>query len=181
MRDGSRPSYQELDDSTIRKAYFKHVEYLVNQFQPDYLVISIEVNELLLRAPQKWEGYKRLMADVSSKIKGAFPNLKIAESVSLHNWYQSTANDPAAFEREINNQIAQHDFVAISFYPFLKGLSSKAEFQAALDYLHSQVNLPIAFVETSHIAEDLIIPNLNVSILGNESEQNVYLETYQAK
>ncbi len=175
--DGTVPSYTNLDDTDLKNAYFKHIDYLVDAFNPDYLVIAIEVNELLLRSPDKWEGYKNLIVEVTSRTRQAYPNLQIAESVSLHNLYEPDVTDPSAFINAIFDRISQNDFVAISFYPFLKNLSTKAEFQAALDFLHSRVNRPIAFVETSQIAENLEIPNLNVSIAGNAAEQQLYLET----
>lgn len=174
--DGSTPNYTSIDDTDIKNAYYKHIKYLIEQFNPDYLVIAIEVNELRLNAPEKWQAYTNLITEVKGKIKQDFPNLKIAESVSLHNYYEPDVSDPQSFISDISNQINQNDFIAISFYPYFKNLKTKEDFQKAFDFLYSEVNLPIAFVETSHIAEDLEIPNLNVSIAGNEAEQSLYLE-----
>ncbi len=175
--DGTIPSYVNLDDDDLKDAYFKHVNYLVGEFDPDFLVIAIEVNELRLRSPEKWEGYKNLIVDVKSKIRLAYPDLKIAESVSLHNLYEPEVSDPSAYIDEIMDHVNQNDFIAISYYPFLKNQSSKSEMQQTLDFLHDKSSKPIAFVETGHIAENLVIPNLNVSIDGSESGQNLYLET----
>ncbi|WP_211341807.1 hypothetical protein [Ulvibacterium marinum] len=175
--DNTIPAYDNLDDTHIREAYFKHISYLLDAFAPDYLVIAIEVNELRLRSPEKWDSYTNLIFDVKTRIKQSYPDLKISESISLHNLYEPEVSDPQTYIGDIMDHVNQNDFVAISFYPFLKNLSSKTEFQEALDFLHSQAVPPIAFVETAHIAENLVIPNLNVSIDGNENEQNVYLET----
>ncbi|WP_420583246.1 glycosyl hydrolase 53 family protein [Reichenbachiella sp.] len=175
--DGTTPEYTHLDDNHIKDAYFKHVSYLVNAFSPDYLVIAIEVNELRLKSPEKWDSYKKLIHDVKTRIKQSYPDLKISESISLHNLYKEDVSNPQAYIDEISSQINQNDFVAISFYPFLKNLSSKADFQGALDFLHELTDLPIAFVETAHLAEDLVIPNLKVSIEGTENGQKEYLET----
>ena len=56
---------------------------------------------------------------------------------------------------EMANYMNHMDFVAISFYTFFKDLHTAVEFQGVFDFLHSRINKPIAFVETSHIAEDL--------------------------
>ena len=175
--DDTIPSYTNLDDDNIKNAYFQHVNYLVEAFTPDYLVIAIEVNELRLRSPEKWEGYKNLILEVRTSIKQAYPNLKIAASVSLHNLFEPDVADPETYITDITNHMNQMDFVAISFYPFLKNLNTTAQFQQAFDFLHTKTTLPIAFVETAHLAENLVIPNLNVSINGNEEEQRTYLET----
>ncbi|MEM9897525.1 MAG: glycosyl hydrolase 53 family protein, partial [Bacteroidota bacterium] len=175
--DGSLPDYNDLDDLQIKQAYFKHVNFLVDQFEPDYLVLAIEVNELLLRSPQKWEGYKRLMSEVTSKIKMDYPGLMIAESVSLHNYYEPDIADPQTFVDEISDHVNQNDFIAISFYPFFKNLKSANDIQQALDFLHANVTQPIAFVETAQLAENLVVPNLNLSIDGDADSQDLYLQT----
>lgn len=175
--DGEIPTYTSFSDTHIEDAYFKHISYLLDQFDPDYLVIAIEVNELRLRSPEKWEGYQTMITNVKQRVKQENPGLPIAESVSLHNLYEPEINDSETYINDIINHINQMDFAAISYYPFLKNQSTSEEFQTTLDFLHNRVTPPIAFVETAHIAENLIIPNLNVSIDGSTQEQNTYLET----
>ncbi len=176
--DGSTPSYSALSDTHIENAYFKHLEYLISKFNPNYLIIAIESNELLVYSESKWAEYKLLTGNIRARIKNAYPNLQLSESVTLHNWFEPNVANQADYISEISNYVNQNmDFAAISFYPFLKQQHTKAEFQQAFDFLHSEVSIPIAFSETSHIAEDLIVPSLNISINGNEIEQNIYLET----
>lgn len=176
--NGTAPSYSNLEN--LKDAYFKHINYLVDKFNPNYLVIAIEVNEFRLRAENKWSSYKTLIKHVKSKIKQAYPSLKVSESISLHNLYKPDIPNPTTYINEIISYMNQMDFVAISFYPFLKNLHTTTEFQEAFNFLHKHINKPIAFVESAHIAEDLIIPNLNVFIKGNAIEQNNYLETLLA-
>ncbi|WP_299229467.1 glycosyl hydrolase 53 family protein [uncultured Psychroserpens sp.] len=175
--DGTIPSYTNLNDIEIEDAYFRHIRYLVNQFSPDYLVIAIEVNELRLRNESKWNAYKLLIQNVKSRIKQLYPNLSISESISLHNLYEPNIDNPTEYIDEVINHMNQMDFVSISFYPFIKNQHSRNEFQQTLDFLHNRITKPIAFVESSHLAENLLVPNLNISINGNETEQNNYLET----
>lgn len=175
--DGTIPAYSELNDPEIEDAYFKHIQYIVEEFQPDYLVIAIEVNELKLNAESKWPGYKLLIQNVKSSIKQIYPGLKVSESITLHNLYDPDVADPTAYINEMVNYMNQMDYVSISFYPFFKNLHSQTDFQQAFDFLHSRITKPIAVAETSHLAEHLSVPNLNLSIEGNECEQNTYLET----
>ncbi len=175
--DGSIPSYTGLNDPHIQEAYTKHIHYLVTQFSPDYLVAAIEVNELWLGNRALWEDYTRLMAEVFAATKISFPNLKITTSISLHNLYDSTVENAEEYVNAILSHVNQMDFVAISYYPFLKNQSTIAEFQETLDFLHGNTSKPIAIVESGHIAENLIVSNLGVSISGNVTEQNVFLET----
>lgn len=173
--DGNIPSYTRMNDSHIEDAYFKHIDYLVGELEPDYLVIAIEVNELRLHSPEKWDDFTSLIASVKSRVKAKWSGLPISESVSLHNLYEpgATSNE---YVDDMISHMNQMDFVAISFYPYLKNLKTRAEMQAAFDFLHNRISKPIAFAESGHIAENLVIPNLSVSIDSDPDVQNDFLE-----
>lgn len=171
--DGTAPA---MEDPAIADAYYRLLVYLVDRFQPNYLVLAMEVNELLVRVPQKWPVYKSLITAVRSKIRTAYPQLPLSESVTLHNWFQPDVSNVAAYQSEMKDFVNALDFAAISFYPFLKAQHDAAAFQQAFDFLHQQVTVPIAFSETGHIAEPLSVPSLNISMNGSPCEQNAYLE-----
>ncbi|MTI88637.1 MAG: hypothetical protein FH748_11785 [Balneolaceae bacterium] len=174
--DGSIPSYTALNDQKIEDAYFKHLSYLVSKFDPDYLVFAMEVNDLKIKSEQKWSEYKVLAANIRMRLNSAYPNLEISESVTLHNYFNPEVNNPDAFISEVSSYINQNtDFAAISFYPFFKGLHTSADFQQAFNFLHTQVSQPIAFVETTHLAETLEIESLDLTIPGDVCEQMDYL------
>ena len=128
--NGNKPSYSSLSDSVIEEAYFKHVSYLVDELDPAYLVYSIESNDLFLKTPSLWEGFRMLMDNIGDRLKSKYPNLPMAESITLHNWYQSST-DPD-YLAEIEKIANGRDFAAISFYPFFKGLHSKNDFQEGI-------------------------------------------------
>lgn len=175
--NGEIPEYTLLNDAHIANAYYRHVTYLVDQLQPDYLVIAVEVDGLLQHAPEKWEAYKSLISNVKTRIKNDIPALPIAESVMLHNFYQPVYDDQQTVITEIGGYVNTMDFAAISFYPFLKGLDTAVEFQEALDFLHDHITVPIAFAETGHLSEDLTIAGFDLFIPGTQQEQHAYLQT----
>jgi len=176
--NGIIPEYSSLHDTIIENAYVKHLEFLISKFNPDYLVIAMEVNELKLTSETKWNEYKVLIKNVRNRIKSIYPDLPLSESVSLHNWYNANTENQTDFISDIKNHVNENsDFASISFYPFLKGLQTKAEFQKAFDFLHSEVSIPITFVETTHIAENLNVNSFNLVIQSDECEQKEYLET----
>ncbi|WP_340153665.1 glycosyl hydrolase 53 family protein [uncultured Marivirga sp.] len=179
--DGGIPDYAELNDQKIEDAYFKHLKYIANQLNPDYLIIAIEVNELLKNAPEKWDGYKLLMASIRSRIAEEFPSLNISESITLHNFYQPDVTNSEDFIEEIANYANAMDLVSISFYPFFKGLKTDEDFKEAFDFLHEQIEKPISFAETSHLSEDLTVESFNLSISGDQGQQNEYLKVLLAQ
>ncbi|HMQ06308.1 MAG TPA: hypothetical protein PKC30_03355 [Saprospiraceae bacterium] len=168
----SIPSYSNVSDSIIEHAYFLHLSHLIDEFIPDYMIISIEVNEFLLNNIQQWGEYKKLIANIRMRLKDAYPDLPLSESVTLHNWFGL----PEDIVREISTHAQQSDFVSLSFYPYLIGLNNKNGFEEAFQLLHNRITKPIAFVETGHIAEDLELAGLNFLIRGDICQQKDYLE-----
>jgi hypothetical protein len=175
--DGASPSYAAMNDLAIEDAYVAHLEYIVNQLNPDYLLMSIESNELLKNAPEKWSAYKLLAANVKARVQAIFPELPIAESLTLHNYFQPDVPDPEWYIDELTDYANAMDFVGISFYPFFSGLQTKEAFQSAFDFLHEQIQVPIVFSETGHLSEDLTVDAFNLFISGDQCGQNAYLET----
>ncbi|MFK8037264.1 MAG: hypothetical protein AB8B74_03155 [Crocinitomicaceae bacterium] len=173
--DGEKPAYTNLNDSLLVEAYFRHVSYLVDQLNPKYLVYSIESNELFVNSPSLWPAFRDAMDSVGAKLKLKYPNLEMAESITLHSWYKSSTEPD--YLSEVEKITNEGDFAAISFYPFFKGLNSKDDFQKAFDFLHSKISIPIAFVETNHLAENLVVDAYSLNIESDEKEQEDYLET----
>ncbi len=175
--NGESISYSTISDLEIEDAYFSHLCYLIDRFNPDYLVAVMEANDLLINgSQQKWIEYQLLMDKIRPRIRSKYPDLKISESITLHNFYNPEVDNPDDFIEELSAYMSKSDFAAISFYPFFKGLHSKRDFQKAFDFLHEQVNLPIAFIETTHLPEDLSISSFDLNIKSDECEQKDYLE-----
>lgn len=175
--DGSLPSYNSLADSSICEAYFQHLKYLVETLDPAYLVMAMEVNELYIHSPDKWNEYRDLVSQVKPRLKNLFPNLPISESYSLHNWFQPEVDDPPTYQTILRQTVNDLDFAAISYYPFFKGQHYPSEFQQSFDFLHSEVSVPIALVETAHLAQSLSIPAFDLNISSDPCEQSLFAKT----
>ena len=93
------------------------------------------------------------------------------------NYFNPETRNSEEFIAEITGYVANMDFAAISYYPFVKGQRNTNEFQESFDFLHKKVNIPISIVETNHLAEDLVVESFNVNISSDECEQREYLET----
>ena len=62
---GNPISYIRLNDIDIENAYFLHLKYLIEKFNPDYLVSAMESNELRINTTvDKWNEYKLLMGNI---------------------------------------------------------------------------------------------------------------------
>ena len=175
--NGSVPAHVTFNDPAIREAYLKHLVYLVDRLDPDYLVFGMEVNELLVKASAKWDSYQLLASFIRQSLKQKYPSLLVAESMTLHNWYNPGVADQQTFINKITAHAALSDFTAVSFYPFLRAYDSVDEYQSAFDFLHDHATKPIAITETGYIAEDLSVASFSINLKGNECGQKQYLET----
>jgi hypothetical protein len=175
--DGFLPEDASFDNDEVMSAYGRHLEYLIDKFNPQYFVFAMEVNELFIKDQVKWESYQRFSSEIRTRLKGKYPDLPIAESITLHALINPETDDAVSYHEAIRDFVEDQDFTAVSFYPFLTGLSEEFQFQTAFDFLHELISKPIAFVETNHLAETLEIEAFDLKIESDECEQKVYLET----
>lgn len=160
--------FKSYDDSTVAAAYLDYCERAIEYFQPDWLVIGIEMNEIIRSNPAAWSAYVRLHEQTYRALKIKHPKLPIAASCSLHNLFKGGDAMFAEWQR----LDAWNDFVAVSYYPFLA--PSRTE---PVDWLLAQLGAnpkPIAFVETNDSAEELPMPQAKVTIPGSPEKQLEY-------
>lgn len=166
------PMYGSLADQQIEDAYFNYLTAVLKDFSNvKYLVIAMEVNEFYLKQPDKWEEYKTLMSNLKPRVYELYPDLLISESISLHSLVDS---EDAEYVNEIFSYVNTMDFVAVSYYPFMHGVFSDMDIQADFDFLHENVTAPIAFVETTQIAEDLELQEFTLT--ADECTQKDYAQ-----
>ncbi|HKS35993.1 MAG TPA: hypothetical protein VJW76_02305, partial [Verrucomicrobiae bacterium] len=82
---GASPLPPELrgktyDDPLVKKAYLNYCRRSIEFFQPDYLAIGIEVNEIFSAGKDKWQAYVELHRHVYGELKKEHPNLPIFAS-----------------------------------------------------------------------------------------------------
>jgi len=171
--NGSTPAYDSLNQPNLIDAYFKHLDYIITELQPDQMVLALEVNEILRNNPGVWPEYLKMINEIRPLIKNKYPNLPLSESVTLHNLANASSTELQEVSHYINSN---HDFASVSLHPHLGGLNDLTSYRQALQTLNANITLPIAVVETSALAEDLIVPNLSINIPADEQFQKALLE-----
>lgn len=170
--NGNFPNVNSIDDPSIVDAYLRYISYYIYRLTPQYVVLSMDSNELLLNNKTIWSGYKALLTKIRIKAQNEFPEIKFSQSVSLHYWENPPVNDVAAYNAEIQGLYNGYDFVAVSYFPFLTDLHKRKEFQKSFDFLNEHVNLPIAIVKSGYLANNLDGSTIdNIEIEENEQEK----------
>lgn len=183
LADDSLPLPDELkgrpyDDPLVKKAYLNYCRRMVEFFEPDYLAIGIESNELFYEAgPEVWGSYVSLHKHVYQALKEQNPQLPIFASFSVHNMLNVKGEERRKRLESFLELMPYNDRVAVSYYPFIQGGDTDVE--AALQWLEEtfgKFGKQYVFAETAEAADQLPLPSFGVVIAGTPQKQNAYLE-----
>jgi len=176
LHDKAGPLPKELkgksyDDPLVMQAYLNYCRQAMEFFQPDYLCIGIEVNEIHRDGgSKKWDAYAALHEHVYRELKQDHPDLPIFASFTLHSTFQHRG----AMLESFKQLMPHNDFVAVSYYPFFV---PEADRHKALDWLvdeFDEFHKPVAMVETNDSAERLPLPQAKVVLEGTPEKQAAY-------
>ena len=158
------------DDPVVMAAYLSYCRRAIEFFQPDYLCIGIEVNEIHDAGAAKWRAYAALHRHVYDALKKDHEDLPIFASWTLHNMFKRRGRMLEAF----HELMPHNDLVGVSYYPFFVPDKDRL---AALDWMTAQFDRhkkPYAVVETNDAAERLPLPQAKVVIQGTPEKQAEY-------
>jgi uncharacterized protein (TIGR03067 family) len=178
MADKAGPLPEELqgkgyDDPLVRKAYLNYCRRAIAFFQPDYLAIGIETNEIHGQHTKTWQAYVSLHKHIYTELKKDHPQLPICASWTLHNMFKKRG----AMLESWKTLMPYNDLVAVSYYPFFVPDQDRL---AALDWMTREFDRfqkPYAMVETNDAAERLRLPTEKVVIEGTPAKQEAYYRT----
>lgn len=167
---------KQLNDPAVKTAYLNYCRRAVKHFNPDYLAIGIEVNELTYNTPEMWPGFVELYTYVYGELKKSNPALPIFATMTLHSLLRE---DVKELQREkIKQFLPLNDIAGISFYSFINTLGKPERPQEAFDWLHNFIEgKPIAITETAFPAESTRLGDEQATLPGDPENQAAYVET----
>jgi hypothetical protein len=189
--DKSLPLPAELKGKTydhplVRKAYLAYCRRAVEFFEPDYLAIGIEVNEISQKGPDVWQAYVNLHKYIYQQIKSDHPDLPIFASFTLHGMLNVNGADRDKMLAAFDQIMEYNDVIAVSFYPFITG--GTTDTASCLKWLtdnFDKYKKPYAMAETGQAADRLRFPTTGQIIDGTPAKQQAYykvlLETAQSR
>jgi hypothetical protein len=172
---------KSYDDPTVMRAYLSYCRRMLEIFQPDYLAIGIEVNEIYQVGPDKWKAYAALHRHVYEELKKVRKDLPIFASFTLHGMLNETGRKREAMLTAFQEIMPYNDLVAVSFYPFIRG--GTTDIDSCLRWLTDHFDgykKPYAFVETGEPAQRLRLPSSGQIIDGTPQKQAAFYETLLA-
>lgn len=171
-----------LNSDQVKTAFLNYAERMIGYFQPDYLLIGVEVNLLIRNNSALWAHYVDLHNYVYSELKKTHPALPISVSVFCVPYFPewSAADDDPDLQakqaqglKDLENSI---DFISYSVHPFMSALL--AESPLPNDYLQRLFSLlpgkPVAVSESSYPAQVWELQGLTFN--GTQQKQNDFLK-----
>src|SRR5262249_41834914 len=149
-------------------------------FNPDYLGIGIEVNEIFQVGSDKWKSYAVLHRHVHEQLKKDHKDLPIFASFTLHGMLNATGKDREGMLAAYREIMPYNDLVAVSFYPFIRG--GTTDIDGCFRWLNENFDRykkPYAVVETGEAAQRLVMKSGQV-IDGTPAKQEAYFKTLLA-
>ena len=147
-----------------KTAYLRYAVEAVEHFDPDYLVIGIEVNELRYKRPDLWADYLELHVDTYNGLKALYPGLSISVSLTgmnLIEGYRDDAATPADYTAQLTalaEVMPYSDLYCLSMHTFISALLADTVIsESQLEEIFSLSSKPLAVCETSYPAETFSI------------------------
>ena len=167
-----------FEDPEVSTAYFNHLHRAIEYFQPDYLVMGIEVNMLLSKRPDLWAGYVEMQQLVYDKLKTLYPDLPMMVSVlgmAYFPQYAPEYDDLPAQLAGLEQLLPYSDYFAISLYPYLSSLVDGIPPHFFDDLFALAGDKPIAISETGYPAQILQMQTVDYTFPGTPERQNAYI------
>ena len=166
---------EAFDDPIVKKAYLNYCRRAADYFEPDYMAIGIEVNELFYNAPQMWPSFVELHKYIYTEMKKLYPQIPILFTISLHNMTNPSWEDREKQQDEIRKLMEFSDIAGISYYPFMAGQSERPI--ETLEWIRDFTDKPLAITESGFPAQDIILKSYGITIPGSPEKQKIYFET----
>lgn len=162
-----------FNDPTVKRAYLNYAKKVIDYFDPDYLAIAVEPNELFFNDRDQWPEFVELYIETYNALKLRHPELPVFFTTSLHTMNQMREGTDEAWEAlaELWNYA---DIAAVSYYPFMQYPLDLAAPVLMLEEIKQHTDLPLAVAESGYPAETLEYPGLG-HIPATEQLQAVML------
>lgn len=163
-----------FDDPDVMTAYANYVLRGVDFFDPDYLVIGVEVNMLLTARPDLWIGYLALQRATYEAVKAQHPDLPVFVSVLGVAYIDGISDHDAAAQREaLPDILKSSDYFALSLYPYMTAYLTTPLPDALFEGLFAQSDKPLAITETGYPAQVFSVGELTFE--GTPEKQANYI------
>jgi len=160
----------------VKQAYLNYCQRIMNYFNPDFFVIGIEVNLLMIQAPSLWNEYLELHKYVYQQLKTLDPQFPILVSFTGMDLVEGYTNANHSDQMQVLNDMMNYtDYCGVSLYPYLTGFVCDTIPTDMFDKIFSYLPKPKAICETGYAADSITVYGGSIILNGSPMKQNQYI------
>jgi hypothetical protein len=166
-----------FNSTEVKSSFLKYAKWMIGKFNPDYLLIGIEVNILAHNSPGEWDDYLELHQYIYAELKKLYPNLLIGISVFSPPILGHTDENQADQISALNDVLPHVDFLGVSIHPFMSVYLAEQVPPGMFDAIRSWTTKPIAITESSYPGEafQMDLGPIQLDFNGSEVKQDQFL------
>jgi len=141
-----------FDHEDVETAFLHYARYMIDAFDPDYLLLGVEVNILANKDPAAWPKYVDLHASLYTTLKTDYPSLPMGVSVIAPAFFPQWAGqyDLSTQIQALADLHPYLDFLSFSIHPFMSSLLADSFPSDYFDELFAFTDLPVSISESSY-------------------------------
>jgi len=168
-RSGTNGGWSFENDTTAN-LFKKDMIKLLNEYNPDYFNLGVEVNYYALTSSEGFRAFASVFRELKGELKRNKPKLKVGLSYQLellyghHNGWNKTNSLTT-----LDNLLGDLDYLGISTYPNLVSIQKQSDVLFSTIYLDSirmKYSLPIGISETA-VSSKLYTEEQRISYVKN--------------
>lgn len=160
----------------VKQAYLNYCARIMNYFNPDFFVIGIEVNLLIIKAPSLWNEYLDLHQYVFQQLKILDPDFPIFVSFTGMDLVEGYTNANHLQQMQVLNDLMNYtDYCGVSIYPYLSGFLCDTIPMDMFEKIFSKLTKPVAITETGYAADSITAYGATIILNGSPQKQNQYI------
>jgi len=167
-----------LDNPEVKTAFLNYAKRMKEFFNPDYMLIGVEINLLIRNNNNLWQQYVTLHRYVYTELKKVYPSLQLGVSVFCVPYFPEWSSSDNLQEQlnGLQDMTPYIDFLAFSVHPFMSGLLAESVPDDYFKRLFNLTTKPIAISESSYPAQ--VWQQISSPFLifhGSQGKQNHFL------
>jgi hypothetical protein len=168
------PPEEGFNSPALRQAFIDYVTYVMGAYEPDYLVLGVEINMLYERSPEQFEAFVSLYEEAHAVAKAARPSTKVFPTFQLEDLEGTLSTSHSPHWEVLDYFAGMMDVLAISTFPYLSnevvaaGDIRPTYFSQLTDHFEGEIMI----LETAYPSA----PVDGEHVLGTEEDQLAYLQ-----
>ncbi len=162
-----------ISDKRLQTALTNYAIFVTTNYEPDYLILGIEINMLAERSPQQFAAFLDIYAKIYEDIKKIRPEIKIFPTFQIEDLYGLLDVQGNRSWESIDVFSGMMDMLAVSTFPYLTDIDSAQSLNT--DYylfLRERFKGEIMIFEAAYPSKAVD----SYPLIGNENDQNTYIK-----